>query len=753
VVVGWLTFPGTDVVAKTGLDPSWVIGLNLFAHEGFRFGRDVIFTYGPLGWVVRPLDVGAHLLVGNWARVPLHLLLLGTALCLLLRGPRRRPVVLFLLALPLAVFFDRELDYEILGLAVLLITLAATRGPRWLLLIAAGLCAVLPFMKFGTGVCAFASLAWGLFLGRGRLPRRWLVATGLVLLLVFGVLARHLLGSLSGTGAFLLRSAQIASGYNAAMATVGDPAPIRAAGLLLAFLLLAIVGCGARTASGRLLLTSVVPVVYALKHSFVRQDVGHEVIVLGVLFWSGLAALLVSERRRELLWSGGLLVLTAFLSVASLSPEESAKRRTDLAEVLRGRRGTRHLAALVRPGPLRDELRRRAEVELASDVLPPSWKTAIGGAPVMVAPWEIALCLANALRCLPLPTLQLYSTYTPELDRWSAGRIREEQPEFILLGVGSVDERNTLWDSPETWEVMLRGWDVELRDPLRGLLLLKRRAAPREWGTVPLGSRTVDTREWVHLPERQGPLVVSLLLEERLGGKLERLLLRPRPVILEALTEAGHPHVHRLVVSTAREGLLLDAMPANVDQLAGLFDCCAVPERVRAFRLAGPGLGALRPRMTVVLSTLTTARGLVTEASSPAPEPLPVPGEPRLALDAVNGVPVGPGRARVTVHAALEAKASLTGWAVDCDAHAPVGAIILRIDGGRIERRAELGFLREDVARFFAEPGFALSGFRAPIPLDLLGPGSHRIELSVVSHDGRTVRSSGQTVEIEVRGP
>src|SRR5215468_1836408 len=82
MLVGWFTFPGNDAVAKTGLDPSWVIGLNLFAHDGFRFGRDVIFTYGPLGWVVRPLEVGAHLLIGNWVRVALHLLLLGTALWL-----------------------------------------------------------------------------------------------------------------------------------------------------------------------------------------------------------------------------------------------------------------------------------------------------------------------------------------------------------------------------------------------------------------------------------------------------------------------------------------------------------------------------------------------------------------------------------------------------------------------------------------------------------------------------------------------
>src|SRR5262249_8276366 len=47
-VVGWLSVPGDYHPPRTGLDPSWMVGLNLFAEEGFRFGHDVVFTYGPL---------------------------------------------------------------------------------------------------------------------------------------------------------------------------------------------------------------------------------------------------------------------------------------------------------------------------------------------------------------------------------------------------------------------------------------------------------------------------------------------------------------------------------------------------------------------------------------------------------------------------------------------------------------------------------------------------------------------------------
>src|SRR5262249_13505152 len=55
LVVGLLCFPGVYDPPGVGLDPSWIAGLNLFADRGFRFGQDVIFTYGPVGYLARPL--------------------------------------------------------------------------------------------------------------------------------------------------------------------------------------------------------------------------------------------------------------------------------------------------------------------------------------------------------------------------------------------------------------------------------------------------------------------------------------------------------------------------------------------------------------------------------------------------------------------------------------------------------------------------------------------------------------------------
>ncbi|MBN8868864.1 MAG: hypothetical protein J0H66_03175 [Solirubrobacterales bacterium] len=58
-LLGWKPGFGHPV---SGLDASWVVGLFMAAHEHLRFGTEVVFTYGPLGflrfpWLVYPGDL------------------------------------------------------------------------------------------------------------------------------------------------------------------------------------------------------------------------------------------------------------------------------------------------------------------------------------------------------------------------------------------------------------------------------------------------------------------------------------------------------------------------------------------------------------------------------------------------------------------------------------------------------------------------------------------------------------------------
>src|SRR5436305_2647991 len=54
LVVALFTFPTFSLTPAPGLDPSWGAGLQMAAHDGLVFGREVVFTYGPLGFLSVP---------------------------------------------------------------------------------------------------------------------------------------------------------------------------------------------------------------------------------------------------------------------------------------------------------------------------------------------------------------------------------------------------------------------------------------------------------------------------------------------------------------------------------------------------------------------------------------------------------------------------------------------------------------------------------------------------------------------------
>ena len=70
-IVGISVIPVVGFVVGTGLDPSWGLGLHMAHAQHLAFGRDVMWTFGPLGFLVSPTM--AYRLTGLaafWIRIP-----------------------------------------------------------------------------------------------------------------------------------------------------------------------------------------------------------------------------------------------------------------------------------------------------------------------------------------------------------------------------------------------------------------------------------------------------------------------------------------------------------------------------------------------------------------------------------------------------------------------------------------------------------------------------------------------------------
>ena len=67
-----LSFPALAMPLFASLDSSWMIGLHEAVKRGFVFGRDVGFTYGPLGYVLFPLNEGTAPTTSSLLLLALH---------------------------------------------------------------------------------------------------------------------------------------------------------------------------------------------------------------------------------------------------------------------------------------------------------------------------------------------------------------------------------------------------------------------------------------------------------------------------------------------------------------------------------------------------------------------------------------------------------------------------------------------------------------------------------------------------------
>ena len=263
---------------RAGNDPSFWYGLNLLADSDYRHGRDVVFPYGPLGYLLVPLDVHHNLLLGLAAWLLLHALLGGLLFRRSLMPQGLWPVAtfagLFLTGLALGLPFQ----YRVVLLIGLLMSesLDARRGSSVPAAAAGVLTALGLLSKFGLGIVGVSMLLVGETV---RLARRGAARTTAVTLGAFLVTLTMLVftefGGVATFRLWLRNSLELASDYGIAMSL-----PAYGLGLLAGVACLALFG-GVLVVQARKRLPALpcaliysLPVLFAFKHGFARQD-GH----------------------------------------------------------------------------------------------------------------------------------------------------------------------------------------------------------------------------------------------------------------------------------------------------------------------------------------------------------------------------------------------------------------------------------------------------------------------------------------------
>ncbi|MDX6602838.1 MAG: hypothetical protein QOF13_2040 [Solirubrobacterales bacterium] len=542
------------------------------ADRGLDFGTQIVFSFGPLGFLDFPgafvIDLGR--LAFAWSAL-VHL-----SFCVALLWASRRAFGL-LVGLAITLFAAAMPSSDPILLAAAVLAAAALLdewSSRLRLAFALGSGALAGMQLLGSlragPVLVVMALAVVLGLPGRRRTLPAFTASLVVSFLVFWLATGQGLGNLDD---YALNTASVLSGYSSSMVYVlpGSwwqfPAFVVGTSTLAA---LAVAAGWRWDAPRRIgLLVMVAAVAFLMfKHSVVRSSPGSAGVCLAALLAIGLA---LAPHVRRSLAVGAIAVLTGLAYIGNqegFSPvtfDFKARAESFITQ----------LKYMAKPSGLAEQQLAGREAMQAYYALTPRQLALLRSGTVHVATLEAGVAYAYGLDWDPLPVFQQYTAYTERLDELNAAKLESSSapdrilwenapavdPTFVSVRPypGTIDERVPAWDSPAEIVQMLCRYRVEDWDDRWAVL----RHSPDRCGSErPLRSVTVAAGERVTLPATKHDEALLVRVDGLGVSGLERLrafLFRAarRHAILDR-------HTWNVIPGTAGDGLLL-RIPAWAD--------------------------------------------------------------------------------------------------------------------------------------------------------------------------------------------
>lgn len=517
------------------------------AHEqGWHYGKDIVFTYGPWGYLVSrhyfPHQHGVQIVV-------LTCLSFFTALgaCLLAWRIRLFWRILFV---TLFVYLTANIDPR----ADLVLYLAILCW-GWLCLITSGIrllfCAFCFALAAVFGVMVKANFLFvaifsaGVLMTDNLLKRRRGIAAGLVLGLSAMFATAWLLSGqrLGDLPAFFANAWSIIEGYDQ---TVGLDAPstfgrrgIIVAVLAMGAVVTRVLGVGPwteavpisrvrwRTAAIMLWLLFFIFVVW--KHGFVRADLYHMGFFFGfipILVMS--LELLPCASQRAQVCSQALTLSCCLLTVLTLNALFFSSFKSSLAQPFAGLR--ENVNALL--WPLEYQSRERKQYQQAQKAARlPGLSQVIGQASVDVFGQHQCYATFNNLNYHCRPVFQSYLAFNQRLTRLNEQYyLSPVAPRFVLFELDAGDHRfPPLEDARLLRHLLLNFRPVLVEKPF--LLLQSNSRSPAKLNL--LQENVADLDERLRLPQvTEGLLWVEILLEPNWWGRFKQIFIKPATIRL-----------------------------------------------------------------------------------------------------------------------------------------------------------------------------------------------------------------------------
>lgn len=559
--------PGALVSPEWGLEASWQLASSEAVARGLRFGRDVVFTVGPFGFLTCSVKTPGLVLASVAWSVVACVAALGLGL-----GIARRSHVPWWVFLPVFCTVSSltpSFEARAYGLAVMLIAhhlLARSAGSLAVQMLAAAvlgsaILAKLTFLPVGLGVGAgLAIVDLGQRSWRGGALLALIAATPLVCWIA-------IYGTPTGYLAYLVTGYEVSRCFSGALQVHGPTIEllvfVASAALLLALVLGAAPGSVPARVVRAIALGGVLFV--AFKHGFVRHDI-HAIVAWSTCMYTAVfvvPACISAARSRARMAGVGVLCATMVALVWSQDLHGRPVERVILTDILELPQDAGRAARLLR-GTWRSELIEEWDGVLArvaaDNPLPPS------PAPFDLYPFDLRILFAHRLPWRPRPVIQSYQACSAALLERNAKLLRETGAATVLLTVATIDGRLPSIDDGPSWLVFLEHYTVV--DRAGAYLVLRRRDHAEPVSRGPRTHRSSGFDERVDLPPDAAAVWASIDVHPTLLGRLVDLFYKLPPLQIALALEDGTEQRFRLVPEMASAGFLLSPLIRRTEDLA-----------------------------------------------------------------------------------------------------------------------------------------------------------------------------------------
>jgi hypothetical protein len=614
LVLIFLLFPFAFYATPvSGLDPSWMIAVHLAVKNHLTFGKDFVFTFGPLSLIRFRYPI----FVSKWLFLLSDLyffyILFVAFRAMIKRNFRPGPVIFLFACVLVGQYMEMEKWYFFLMLFFLFSFLEAPAGNSNL--IHAGILSLIClYIKVNSGVLDLyifiGTVAYAMAFRKMTLLRGGIILAAYIVALLIS--ARILHTDLPG---YIIGSMQYMKDYEDVMymplgGAFGRFAAWGAAVLITLLLVPYILFLIKWVRNRKFLRESDTLFIYLLvaaglfvwyKNGFVRADghVYHFFVMVAPLTFL-LFLFTPAGLWKKSIGIGCWVILMADIFVIEFIPEGSlpdsfgALVRFRLVPVK-----IREISNYFREFGQYDEQMAHFKNETAR---PNVYRDAIGDHTVDIIPSEISTIYFNGLNYDPRPTLQSYAAYNPYLDSLNVAKYMSPgAPEYVLFTLDGMDERFAWTDETRVKLALLQRYRFVQR--IGDQLLLKRKEMPRK--LTKMREETVKVKLGVEIPVKKtsGAAIhfAKFFIHYDWSGKAQSLVYQPPPLRIVYTMDDGDVQFHKAFIPIYADGMILNKFVDNTREFQlFLLSDGRLNTNVKSIRIEPVKPGGYSPDITMV---------------------------------------------------------------------------------------------------------------------------------------------------------